>query len=248
MIAVKDLIRQMKSSLDAHGTDYYNVEDDYVPALIDAQQWVVSLLNQAFSRTKLSPEGLRWLKKSSVFQTSRYSRVALPADLWTIVSVYPAIEWEPSNHTPEDLSEAEESKLMIDLTMTRPTGGSAKRLTEEEWSQVSTNPFASGSSVLCSSLSGYSYRELASYNSSTYQANGLEIEISPASPSQFVGITWIKNPVKPTGEDDYMDFPESLSKVLVDKALNFISRQQEDRTSIFEITQQELGAIVNLIR
>ena len=95
MITVQSVIEQMKSALDAEGSDYYNFNRDFKPAINSAIDWTVSVISQYIGIKKFSEETFRELTFTKVWQTSSFSRIQInPADInnrdiWTILAVYP---------------------------------------------------------------------------------------------------------------------------------------------------------------
>lgn len=95
MIQVQTIIDRIKSALDAEGSDYYNFNRDFKPAINYALEWSVSVISPYIGQKKFSEELFRELTFSKIWQTSQYSRINInPAelnnrDIWTVLAIYP---------------------------------------------------------------------------------------------------------------------------------------------------------------
>jgi hypothetical protein len=85
------------------------------------------------------------------------------------------------------------------------------------------------------------------YQSSSYDSQGPEVEIRPSVADEFVAITYLKYPTPITDPSDNIEFPKVLINLVVDKALNFISRKQGDQTNLYSVTQQDISTLVQLM-
>lgn len=97
MISVQEIQNRMVSALDAEGSDYYNFNRDFQPAINYALEWTVGVLTPYLGEKKFGEEVFRELTFTKVWQTSKYSRVQInPSDIggrdvWTIQAVMPLV-------------------------------------------------------------------------------------------------------------------------------------------------------------
>lgn len=251
-ILVQEIKDRMASRLDAEDSDRYLFDQDYKPAINGAQDWIVTALNPMFSSKKFSAEGLREITYTRIFQTNSFSRIsfdqaALGHSIWTIIGVYP----EPIVNAPFSiLPPTDNSKSLYrnDLSFIS-SNESAQRLTAEEWNINNRNAFKAGNTILNNSLSFYGYRDFSNYASSSYTgASGTrEIAIRPLVPIELVAVEYLKYPTQTNLITDSLDFPESMTEFIVEKALNFLSYKQGDRSTIYSVTEMESKRLLALI-
>lgn len=254
MIQASTINSRILSRLDAEDSDRYTFEQDIKPAINGSLEILVTMFNQAFGSNKLTPENLRELNKVKVWQTNTYSRIAFsPAetghDLWSIIAVYPKCVTNKKSAIPSFGKGETISKLRTDVTMIS-SGKSAKRLTQEEWSDNEDNAFMGGNSLLKGDLQEYAYLDFADYTSSSYTGGSdkVEITIRPDVPNQFVAMAYLKYPNQVSLESDYIEFPKSLTELIVQIALSKIAEKQGDGTSLFQVSEQNINMLVSLIK
>jgi hypothetical protein len=109
------------------------------------------------------------------------------------------------------------------------------------------NVFAAGNQKLLNDLKSYAYLNFSSYQAGSYNAGGPEIEIRPEIPNEFVGVTYLKYPTPVASEQDNIEFPESLTNLVVLKAGNFISFKQGDQTNLYSVTDRDVRDLVKLM-
>lgn len=254
-IPVSKIVEFLQSALDSEGSDRYLFDQDYKPAINSAIDMVVDTFNAAFAANKLSPEQLRELTKIKVWQASSYSRIAYnEADtghpLWTIVAVYP----KPiTNKLAASASSSSKStsKFRGDVSFIK-SDQAAKRLTFEEWNENRQNAFMPGNDILKnSSLVEYAYLDFGDYSSTSYTGNNNlpEIQIRPEIPNQLVAIAYLKTPNRISAIGDNLEFPPSLTRFIVDIALNYISYKQGDAgASLYVVTNQNIQRLASLMQ
>lgn len=252
-ILVQEISNRMLAKLDAENSDRYLFDNDIKPALNEAMEQLVTMFNQAFADNKLTPEALRELIKIRIWQTNMYSRVSLsPTEMghpmWSIVAVYPEPVVNKGVASSPEVDKAK-SKLRKDLSFIKSVR-SAKRLTHEEWNQNTDNVFMPGNNILKGSLKEYAYLDFGDYTSSSYSGASavFEITIRPDLPQKLVGIAYLKYPKQVDAIGDSIEFPESLTNLIVDLALKNISYKQGDSTNLFSVTSQNISTLVNLIK
>lgn len=252
-ILVQTINDRMISKLDAEGSDRYLFDQDIKPAINEAMEQLVTMFNQAFGDNKLTPEALRELIKIKVWQTNKYSRVSYDAaatghPLWSIIAVYPEpkVNKAVASSPTQDLAQ---SKLRKDISFISSTK-SAKRLTHEEWNENSNNVFMPGNMILKGELSEYAYLDFGDYTSSSYSGapSKVEITIRPDVSQKIVAIAYLKYPDQVSVIGDSIEFPESLTNLIVDMALRNIAYKQGDGTSLFSLSDRNVMALVNLIK
>ena len=94
---------QLASALDAENSQRYTDNEDFIPAINYAIDYVTIAFNSIFSQKKLSEEVLKELTYVKVWQASLLSRVAFDSvkvgmDLWSILAIYPKCSTTTSFH------------------------------------------------------------------------------------------------------------------------------------------------------
>lgn len=276
MIAASSIINGLKAELDAQGSGSYTESRDYIPAINKTTQWLVSVFNSAFGQKKLSEESLRELLFRRVFVCSKHSRLNLipgtsQADsyttnyIWTILGVYPNCrvktaydaEGVPAgtNVIPPSLYDPYESVPTGHVMTSEHFNTSAERSSIEEWESIDKNIFKRGSSSVTNSFSEYSYLTFVSnipVSSSFTQLDqvfktGPEIEIKPALSNKFVGVVYLKLPTTITSSAGSIEFPQSIETLFVQKAVDFITRRNYSRDSLYKVTQQDVVNLISLM-
>lgn len=253
MIQASVIHNNILARLDAEGTDRYTFNEDTKYAINGAIDEIVTICNAAFAEKKLSPENLRELLKTKIWQANSYSRVSFDEStvghgMWSIVAVYPKPVVNKKSLVPTS-STGNVSKFRPDVTF---IGGAkpAKRLSHEQWTDGEDNAFMPGNNVLEGGLAEYAYLDAADYTSSTYPGNTdkIEITIRPDVSNEFVAIAYIKQPDYVTSTSSNIEFPKSLTELITDIALNKIAIKQGDATNLYGVTAQAINRLVNLIK
>lgn len=252
-ILVQEVVNRSLSALDAEGSDRYLFDQDFKPAINYAQEAIIAIFNNAFSSNKLSGESLRELAKIKIWQANDFSRVAFdPAVMghkfWTLLAVYPNPVVAPFS-TPMPNPNKALSVFMPNLSY-RSGKASTNRMTLEEWNDNYKNVFAPGNLVVMNSqdLNNYSYLDFGDYSSGSYNNPGkYEIEIRPSVANKYIALAYLKRPDPIALITDSLEFPESLTSVIVSKALNFIAYKQGDQTTLFTVTNKDVEELSNLL-
>jgi len=250
-IWVSNVVNAMKARIDAEGSERYLFEQDYKPAINSAKDIIVTALNQAFASNKLTPESLRELVKVKVWQASKYSRISYDAtdvgySLWTIFGVYPDPVVNKKNMSVGG-EEKSTSTYLKDVSYLS-SDKSAKRLTLEEWNENAKNIFVAGNELMKGELSESAYLEFADYSSESYTGNrGAEIQVRPSITNGLCAIAFLKYPSSISAETDSLEFPESLTELFVDTALNMIS-VKENGGNLFQISEAFVSRLIGLIK
>lgn len=250
-ILVSNIVSAMKARIDAEGSERYLFEQDYKPAINASKDVIVTALNQAFAGNKLSPESLRELVKVKVWQANKYSRISYDAQavgysLWTIFGVYPDPVVNKKNMSigSEDKSTSTYLKDVSYISSNQ----SAKRLTLEEWNENAKNIFVAGNELMQGELAESAYLEFADYSSESYTGNrGAEIQIRPSIANGLCAIAFLKYPENISLETDTIEFPESLTELFTDTALNLIS-VKENGGSLYQISESFVSRLLSLIK
>lgn len=249
MIQVSEVREMMDAALDAEGSDRYLFDQDHRHAINDAITWMTSLFSSALERKKISPENLRELLYTRVFQPNAYGRIELdPGELdqyvFYIVAVNPEAEVHPDGAVPDSLVKTK-SKYRDDLTFVG-SSYSAANLPYEEWNQNRKNIFMKGNEVLEGEFKTYAYLNFGNYGSTSY-SQSREIEVRPNPHGSFVGITYVKRPDKITSESDMIEFPYAVINMIYQRALHFISYKQGDQTNLYSVTQNDVNMLAQLL-
>lgn len=252
-ILAQTLVNRMNAKLDGEGSERYLFDQDFKPAINGAIEVIVTMLNEAFAEKKLTPEALRELVKVKVWNTNAYSRFSYSDTdtghpLWSILAIYPKPETAPPASGIK-ITNKSESKFRPNLSFVR-SKYSAKRLTLEEWNINEENIFSPGNITLAGGLLEYAYLDPADYTSTTYQGNPgqIEITIRPEINNELVAMAYLKYPNNVTVIGDSIEFPQSLTDLIVDICLNQISYKQGDSTTLFSVTKDSINRLVALIK
>lgn len=248
-IPVQTIVTQMNSGIDSEGSDRYLFDLDHRPGIHYAMRWLIIALNNVFANTKAPAESLRELINTRVYQTNNYSRIAFnSADLsgqklWTLLSVHPeATTIEAPVIDP--LITGADSKVRLDLTF-KGSEYSAERLTFEQWNQNQKNIFLPGNTIITGELKRYAYLDFSSYVSNNYNPPGTyEIEIRPTVARKLVGVRSLNYPTLPTSISDSIPFPDSVTDMIVEKALQWISWKQGDQTTLYAVSDRDIKILI----
>jgi len=77
-----------------------------------------------------------------------------------------------------------------------------------------------------------------------------EIEILPEVQNELIAISYLRYPNSITGSDagsQYLQFPNSLINIIVEKALQYISYKQGDSTNLYGVSKQDIKELVTLM-
>jgi hypothetical protein len=250
MIAVQSVLDRIASDLDSEGSDRYTFDRDFKFAINSSVEWLQAVFNQAYGNKKWPEENMRDLVRVAVFQASSYSRIStdlLPDSIWSLLrlNVKPVLNNASPSITPT--TNPSESFYRSDLSYISSDFDGAKKLTLEQWEENAKNIFEAGNTILENDFKQYAYLSYVDYQSSSYDSQGPEVEIRPSVADEFVAITYLKYPTPITDPSDNIEFPKVLINLVVDKALNFISRKQGDQTNLYSVTQQDISTLVQLM-
>lgn len=252
-IQVQTLTGQILSKLDAEDSDRYTFAQDISFAINSAQETLVAIFNQAFGQNKLSPESLRELTKVKVWQTNSYSRFTYNKSdtghsLWSIIGIYPKPKVN-KGVSSSPVPDKSQSKFRPDLSYIS-SDKSCKRLTLEEWNSNTKNAFMPGNIILSGELSEYAYLDFADYTSTSYVGNTdkVEIQIRPDVSNELIALAYLKYPTPIVSINDVVEFPESLTTLIVDIALHNIAYKQGDQTTLYIVTDRSINQLVSLMK
>jgi hypothetical protein len=241
----------MLFQLDAEGVDFYGDQEDIIPAINAAMRWIVSVINSALGQKRLGEEIFKDMHRALVFRTSRNSRVSVgvfPGQVWTITAIAPLPVTGTTGQPVPAMPNEDQSYLRPDLYH-KDSRYSSKRVPIEEWNRVSQNPFAAGFDNECEDLREYAYLNPITYDPDGGLTIEHEIEIKPFIDKGLVTIFFIERPVEiDTLGDDDIPLPSQVFNMLTNKALQYISYQQGDRTNLFMVTQSDITTLVNSVQ
>jgi len=244
MILASSIVSRIESALDAEGFSQYEFDEDFKPAINYAQDWITQLYSRVLGEKKFSEENLRELSYVRVWKTSIYGRIDFDApdmggELWSILAVYPECEVVGSENPP--LIPLSSLSYPTDYTYLS-SYYSALKSTVEKVNENRKNPFTKGNEKITGELKSYSYTSFMDYNSIVK-----EIEVQPSTGArQTVAVCYLLKPTDITASTDYVLFPQSMMAIIVDKALNFISWKQGDRTNLDGVTDKDVQALITL--
>lgn len=252
MIPVQNVVDLMRFELDSEGSDRYLFDQDFKPAINSAIDWLVFVFNRAFENNKFSGESLTDLIRTRIWVANNFSRINFnPAvvgdNFWSYLGIHPEPEVYPAGSIPPALPN-DYTSLFIPNVSFVGSKYTAKLLTLEKWNENQDNVFAPGNGTLLQDgLKTYAYNTTVDYSSAAPYTTAGEIEIRPAVPGQFVGITYLKTPTKVNLISDNIEFPDSMSTLIVRKSLNFISTKQGDQTTLYAVTERDVMSLIKLI-
>lgn len=252
MILAQTIVSRMQSGLDAEGSERYLFDQDFKPAINYGVEWFVMVCNEALGQKKMTAESLRELIKVRVWQANAFSRIAfdpavMPDKLWSVVAVYPNPQVFPTTTSPTQSNKAL-SQFMTNTSFVR-SNDSCKRLTMEEWNEDEENVFVAGNSILSGSLAEYAYQDFGDYSSGGYNNPGkFEITIRPSVAGKLVAIAYLKYPNQVVLITDQIEIPESMTSVIVERALAWISMKQGDTTSLYSWTEKDVTRLISLLK
>jgi len=249
MIQAQTIVDRTLSILDAEGSDRYLFDQDFKPAINAAVEWLVAVFNSAFAQNKLSEEDLRELIKTKVFQANDFSRVRFNADvvgekLWTVLAILTEITVTP-DVAPPPLPNPKISVYHPEYTFVS-SEESAGRLSIQEWNENKKNIFKAGNTTVTNGFKKYAYLSFGDYSSDNYTEIG-EIEIRPDVSSELVAISYLKYPTPITTISDSVEFPASLTDLLVQKTANVISYKQGDQTTLYGVTDVDVQRLISFM-
>jgi hypothetical protein len=250
-IAVSDIVVDLKAALDAEGSDRYTFNQDYLPAINRAVDFIVSVFNKAFADNKLSEENLRELIEIKIYQLSSTSTLTFTSDeltvIWSIFAIYPFPRTFPATITPLASSASSAEFITGTPPNTSPTysflGGdkSAKRKTLEQWVDAEANPFEKGNtSITATDLVEYAFLSFSNQN-------GTNIIIRPGIANEPCAVAFLNNPTPVESDGDEVQFPQALKNMLVSKALMYIAQKQGDNTTLFSVTDKDVKELIVLL-
>jgi hypothetical protein len=246
---IKSLI---ESALDAEDSERYTDNEDIIPSINYAIDYVTLAFNSIFSQKKLSEEVLQELSYVKVWQASLLSRIAFDPtivgmNLWTINAVYPKCQIIGKIPVLPATNES------VYLPGTSFVDGKyvAKRLTLEEWTEKNSNVFSAGNAnILAPDLIEYGYINFANYTGGyTLVHDPFEIGISPNVAGDAVAIAFLKMPTKivtvtPTTS---VEFPDVMLPLLTQCSLRFISVKQNNKNSLLQVTSADVENLIKLL-
>jgi len=234
-ILASDIFTTVRAMLDDDNSGRYSEASDLTPFVNSAINHLVMVCNAAFEQKKLSPESLRELTKTAIITTTGVGSTkqavvtSIMSELWTILGIEP----DPEITTGPDRLVATRNKL-------------ATRMTLEAWNDAGSDPFSA--STLQSVPADFlrpGYLGPGHYTSDT----DYQVLIRPASlfAANKVAVWYLKNPTKVTSGASSIEFPQSVFNLLVEKTLNYLSRQHSPDSKYNAITDKEIMQLITLI-
>lgn len=241
MILASDIFDAIRTHLDDDSSGRYSESDDLAPVVNAAIRYLISVFNAAFEQKKFAPENLRELVRVEILPVTgsgNVKKVNLTdgnlLDVWTIFGIEPSPEFADSTTTTEPGVHYETRNKFAD------------RLTLEQWNESSEDPFSAGSlQNIPSTFKRAAYMGPGRY----YGPTDDYILIKPSSlfTEDFVGIWYLVNPSKVTDGVSEVEFPQSLFNLIVDKSLNYLSRQHSPEDKLGTITEKDVMQLISLM-
>jgi hypothetical protein len=244
-IQVQIVYNELVSLLDAEGSSYYEVDQDYIPAINRGQKYVCSIINSILGGKKFAEEHYRELIKNQIFQTSQYSRIDLtPANgdvVWDILNIVvnPVLNIPfVASVVPNNLSKPRPDLFYVN------GGSSCERMTVAEWTQNADNPFRGGYDKEPKGQNlKYAYLQYVDYFNGLFNVPN-EIEVRPVVPIQPVAVYFAKMPNEVAALTDMLEWPDTFQDILVKAAFREIAIKQGDQTTAFTVASQDIMTYV----
>ena len=253
MILASDIFTSIRSTLDDDNSGRYSETDDLAPVVNSAIRYLVQVFNLAFEQKKFAPESLRELVRVKILPvtgTGNIKKVNITLgelNFWSIFGIEPdpGLVDNFTTFAPDATIEfTDYAYADADLIETRHKF--ADRLTLEEWNEKSEDPFSAGSLIsVPSTFARAAYLGPGRY----FNATDDFILIRPASLfiNNYVAIWHLVNPTVVVDGTSQIEFPQSLFNLVVDKSINYLSRQQGPESKIGPITDKDVTQILSLI-
>lgn len=245
MILASDVFTAIRAHLDDDNSGRYTEVDDFAPIVNSTIRYLIAIFNVAFEQKKAAPESLRELVRVAILPVTGAGNIkkanitAGGLNIWTIFGVEP----DPSinSYTTPAPGTTAAPEVFVETR-----NKLADRLTLEQWNESDEDPFSAGT---LQSIPGTFVRAAYLGPGRYFGAAEDYILIKPASvfTDDFVGIWYLINPTKVTSGVSQIAFPESMFNFVVDKSLNYLSRQQGPDSKLGPITKQEVEQLVSLI-
>lgn len=255
MILTVDVIKKIRNvGLDAEpDTDFYNDDTDIIPAIDSSVMWIMSVLDFAKSNNKKIQEITKELQRVFVYRTSRFSRIELDNELFTIDAIYPLPTTSPMQGAAVPATNYPDGSTKMTNLIHVDSYYSAERSTIEEWTSRNKNPFMRGFKGKCSGELTEGSKNPTLYFSYLdpfiFKDNGKpEIEIKPQLDGKLVSMFCVVNHPNIKVATDNIFFPKSIFNVVYEKALQFISYSQGDNTTIWSVTEADVTKLIKSVQ
>jgi len=251
MISVQSLVSRLESATDSEGFDHYTFGRDWRYAIDYGVEFCTQVLDRILGKTRFTEERLSDLLYTGIWKTNAFSRfefneTAVGQKLWAIVAIYPNPVIEPNTAVAQpnlNLSVYSNAHSFIKGYK------SAWRVTSEEVSINRKNPFAPGNEYHdeCEELAEYGYLSPVNYGGGYHTpATMKEITITPYYVNKVLAMQYISYPEPVTAITDNVAFPTSMTNMIVEAALNFITWKRGD-SNLTQITDTDIKQLTSLL-
>ncbi len=252
MIPAQTIRDGITSALDAEGYERYTWARDFRPAINYAQEWLTGLFASALGSNKFNEEALQDLSFSRIWKTNQFSRFVFQSSevghsLWTITAISLECTIYPNTDIPQpDLTQSVYSPIHSFVKSYK----SAKRLSSEETNMNRLNPFSAGNEIVtCPELVEYAYKSLTNYDGGYDPSTGtseVEIEILPSYANRILCMEYLKYPSPLVNQTDSIEFPLTVTDMLITKSLEFISYKQAG-TPLRQASADDMNKLITLM-
>ena len=250
MISVQTIVDRLNSALDNEGYDHYTFDRDYRYALSYAQEFVCSVLDRTIGKTRFVEERLSDLLYTNCWVTNQYSRFSfeepvIGRKLWAIIAIYIDPTIVPVAYTQADINKSVYLRNYSYISSYK----SAWRVTAEEHSMNSNNPFAPGNKYHedCEELNEYGYLSPVNLGSGYNAAPGVkEITMTRSYVNRVLAMQYIAYPNPIMFVTDNLPFPPSMADMILNKALYFISMKRGD-VPLPQVTENDVKQLTGLL-
>lgn len=245
----------MLAQLGAEGTRRYTIGRDGIYAINGAMKRFEALATPLLADRKGSEESLSELQETRVFQTNFFGGLSLdailtpaplPYQIWTVIAVY--AEPELSAAAPVLIGTPNNTYLRTDMVLLG-SGKPVHRMTMEQLAVARNNKFMPGNERTAATRPNYGYYITGNRSDNNLVINGdRELIITPRSRTSrtYVGMSYLRTAASITTIDvaTNIPYPSSLFIVLRNLALNEIAVKQGDNTTLYQITEREIGRLL----
>jgi len=241
MATVATLGAQVRALLDddASTSPRYTYDQDIIPAMNSAINYLVAVFTAGFEAKQIKPEVLHGLIAAKSFDVVKQGVIAKidvsglnwNTEVWRLLGVEP----NPS------LSEEEGEDLLYSV------GKMAKRLTLEEWNHSQEDPFMRGSTAAIPTV----FMEAAYTGPGRYfDSTKDHILLRPAElidDGLKVAVYYLKNPTALSTSASTIEFPVSVHGLIVQKTVQYITYQHSSEVKYFQVTDKEVKELIALL-
>lgn len=255
---VVELDESVTPVLGDQSTDRYDLDLFRIPAYKAAFKRLLALIYPFVANRKNSEEIIQELQYTRIFQTNAlggvpfimpYLVTQMGHDVWTIMGVYAQPNTNADTQPVYNPSSPPERAWWVKDRTWVPGGKPVKRMTMEQQAVAYNNESMAGSEAAANSpWTDDAYYLIGNRRSDDngWLTTGWELQMTPASRynKKYIGVTYLKVPTEPTTINSTIELPRSMMVLMRDLALNELSVRQGNRTTLYQVTSQQVGELL----